>query len=183
MKNSLLFVLLALFLPKMVHSDALQTLDADCPGRGCPSYTPETDLGCPDSFNQALAGDTLQLDGNGPGLSVSLVAGGYGNLLNCPMIRLSSDAIGGHFMTRPSLRLDLTNVESRTLVASVESDCDTVLLLDTPTASRYIDDDNNGNLDARIVLTRPQNGVLELWVGLVDPGLCNATLKIEFLDR
>ncbi|GGL63784.1 hypothetical protein GCM10011392_18160 [Wenxinia marina] len=46
-------------------------------------------------------------------------------------------------------------------------------------ANRYSDDDDNGNMEPRIVLTRPSNGILDVWVGTHDGSYCNPELRLE----
>ena len=65
----------------------------------------------------------------------------------------------------------------------VVSECDSVLLVNTGAMNWYYDDDDNGNLDALITLTRPSNGWLDVWVGTHDGEVCDAVLSLETFDR
>jgi len=47
----------------------------------------------------------------------------------------------------------------------------------------FYDDDDNGNLDPRIVLTRPSNGIIDIWVGTYDGEYCDAVLSLETFRR
>ena len=71
------------------------------------------------------------------------------------------------------------------LVISTVSDCDSILLINTGTATWYYDDDDNPSsvLDARINLTRPTNGWLDVWVGTHDGQYCDAVLSMETFYR
>jgi len=65
------------------------------------------------------------------------------------------------------------------LVISAVSACDAALLINTSSANWYYDDDDNGNQDPRIVLTRPVDGRIDVWIGTYDGEYCNAQLKME----
>ena len=43
--------------------------------------------------------------------------------------------------------------------------------------------DDNGNLDPRIVLTRPIDGRIDIWIGTYDGEYCNAQLQMETFDK
>lgn len=66
---------------------------------------------------------------------------------------------------------------------SVVSRCDSALLINTASGSWYYDDDDNGNLDPRIVLTRPLDGQIDIWVGTYDGDFCDAQLRMETFYR
>jgi len=57
------------------------------------------------------------------------------------------------------------------------------LLINTGSTSWYYDDDDNGNADARISLTRPANGRIDVWVGTYDGTYCDAKLSLETFYR
>jgi hypothetical protein len=65
----------------------------------------------------------------------------------------------------------------------VVSECDAALLINTASANWYYDDDDNGDLDPKIVLTRPANGRIDIWIGTYDGEFCNAQLQLETFDR
>jgi len=77
------------------------------------------------------------------------------------------------------LTLDLYRMEGYRLRVSVISDCDSTLLIQTGVDNWFFDDDDNGNLDAEIILTRPSNGLFDIWVGTYDGSYCDATLYFE----
>ena len=69
------------------------------------------------------------------------------------------------------------------LAISVVSRCDAALLINTGSVNWFYDDDDNGNLDPRIVLTRPSNGIIDIWVGTYDGDYCDAVLSMETFSR
>lgn len=68
------------------------------------------------------------------------------------------------------------------LVISAISEYDSVLLINTGSASWYYNNDN-GNLDPKIRLTRPANGRIDVWMGTYDGEYCNARLRLETFAR
>ena len=113
----------------------------------------------------------------------SVVAGGDNYIWNCRHIRPGSDTGAGYFPTAPDFSFQLSKMGRYQLVVSLVSECDAALLINTASASWYYDDDDNGNLDPRIVLTRPIDGRIDIWVGTYDGEYCNARLKMETFDR
>ena len=83
----------------------------------------------------------------------------------------------------PDFSLELSGMDPFRLVLKVVSECDSVLLVNTGAMNWYYDDDDNGNLDALITLTRPSNGWLDVWVGTHDGETCDAVLSLETFDR
>lgn len=69
------------------------------------------------------------------------------------------------------------------LVIAVQSRCDAALLINTGSATWYYDDDDNGNQDPKIVLTRPADGWLDIWVGTYDGQYCDAVLQMQTFRR
>ena len=110
-----------------------------------------------------------------------ITAGGDRRLTACRNIynRLGSDRGEGFFPVRPDFTLQTPGMQGFRLVISVVSQCDSALLINTPAGNWYYDDDDNGNLDARIDLTSPSSGVLDIWVGTHDGQYCDAVLKLE----
>lgn len=113
----------------------------------------------------------------------SVVAGGDNYIWDCRHIRPGSDTGAGYFPTAPDFSFQLSKMGRYQLVISLVSECDAALLVNTASASWYYDDDDNGNLDPRIVLTRPIDGRLDIWVGTYDGEYCNARLTMETFDR
>jgi hypothetical protein len=92
---------------------------------------------------------------------------------------LKSDKGQGFFTRRPDFTLETPGLAGYKLVISVVSDCDSTLLINTPAENWYFDDDDNGNLDAKIELTSPSSGILDIWVGTADGEFCDARLSLE----
>ena len=138
---------------------------------------------CP-NFNLA-AGESWRA--SGPDLyqkrGFSVVAGGSNYIWNCPNVRPGTDTGAGYFPSAPDFSFQLGNMGRYQLVVSVVSECDSALLINTASGNWYYDDDDNGNLDPRIVLTRPADGRIDVWVGTYDGKTCNARLEMETFDR
>ncbi len=112
-----------------------------------------------------------------------VVAGGDNYIWNCPNVRPGTDTGAGYFPSAPDFSFQLSGMNPYTLSVSVISECDAALLINTASANWYYDDDDNGNLDPKIILTRPINGRVDVWVGTYDGELCNAQLQLETFDR
>ncbi|HGG06100.1 MAG TPA: hypothetical protein ENK28_11640 [Aliiroseovarius sp.] len=138
-------------------------------------------MACP---NYNLYGDTYELTGRSMynTQSVNVRAGGDQSITGCG-IRFGSDRGRGYVTQAPDFSLKLSGMGGYKLSVSVVSKCDSILLINTGAANWFYDDDDNGNLDAKIVLTRPSNGWLDIWVGTHDGSVCDATLYLETFRR
>ena len=138
-------------------------------------------IACP---NTNLYGDTYEL--NGADLynpqTVSLIAGGDQQISGCG-IKFGSDRGTGYVTVEPDFSLNLSGMQNYALEISVISQCDSILLINTGSVNWFYDDDDNGNLDAKITLTRPSNGWLDIWVGTHNGALCDAELTLETFKR
>ncbi|WP_341367174.1 hypothetical protein [Yoonia sp. BS5-3] len=138
---------------------------------------------CP-SYNQT-ASETHRV--SGPQLfarkSYGVVAGGENYIWNCRHIQPGTDTGAGYFTASPDFSFHLSEMGRYQLVLSVVSECDSALLINTASTNWYYDDDDNGNLDPRIVLTRPLDGRVDVWVGTYDGEYCNARLELETFNR
>ncbi len=132
---------------------------------------------CPDI---SLFGDRYSFTGDQlyTAKRFSVRAGGENSIQACG-IRPNTDRGAGYVTTAPDFSIQVTGMQRYTLVISTTSACDSVLLINTGAANWYYDDDDNGNLDARISLNRPSNGWLDVWVGTHDGSYCDATLSLE----
>jgi hypothetical protein len=110
-------------------------------------------------------------------------AGGSHNIQNCPSVRPRTDRGRGFVTTAPDFTIQVSGMSRYQLVMSVISECDSILLVNTGSVNWYYDDDDNGNLDARIVLTRPSNGIYDIWIGTHDGAVCNAQFSMETYNR
>ncbi|WP_296424154.1 hypothetical protein [Yoonia sp.] len=113
----------------------------------------------------------------------NVVAGGDNYVWNCRHIRPGTDTGAGYFPSAPDFSFELSKMSRYQLVVSLESECDAALLINTASTNWFYDDDDNGNLDPRIVLTRPLDGRIDIWVGTYDGEYCDAQLTMETFDR
>jgi len=140
-------------------------------------------VACPD-FNVA-ANEAYQATGGQlrqPRI-FNVVAGGENYVWDCPNVRPGTDQGAGFFTTQADFSFTLTGMAGLQLVISANSACDAALLINTSSANWYYDDDDNGNRDPRIVLTRPVDGRIDVWIGTYDGEYCNAQLKMETFAR
>jgi len=112
-----------------------------------------------------------------------VVAGGSNYIWDCSNVRPGTDTGAGYFPTAPDFSFNLSDMTSYLLEVRVVSECDAALLINTASANWYYDDDDNGNLDPKITLTRPINGRIDIWIGTYDGDFCNAELQLETFDR
>lgn len=136
---------------------------------------------CPDP-NQY--GDTYELHATDlyDPQSVSLIAGGDQQIAKCGL-SFGSDRGTGYVTEAPDFSLKLSGMQNYKLAISVVSECDAILLINTGAVNWYYDDDDNGNYDPKITLSRPSNGWLDIWVGTHDGALCDAVLTLETFKR
>ncbi|PWG18290.1 hypothetical protein [Salibaculum griseiflavum] len=138
---------------------------------------------CPDWRLEAAASYNLSGDQLRKAQGADVIAGGENYIWNCRGINPQSDQGAGYFTSNPDFRFFISDLERYQLVVSVISQCDSALLINTQSASWYYDDDDNGNLDPRIVLTRPISGQIDVWVGTYDGEYCDARLMLETFPR
>jgi hypothetical protein len=136
---------------------------------------------CPD---KTAYGDTYEFSGKElySEKLFSVRAGGEYSITACG-INPESERGRGYVISAPDFSFRVSGMSRYQLVISVISDCDSVLLINTASENWYYDDDDNGNLDARIVLTRPADGWLDVWVGTHDGAFCDAALALETFDK
>lgn len=139
-------------------------------------------MACPD-YNQSGPGGDLSGSQLAKGVSYNVTAGGDNYIWDCPNVRPNTDRGAGYFPTPPDFTFSISGMEGRQLVIAVQSNCDAALLINTASANWYYDDDDNGNSDPRIVLTRPANGWLDIWVGTYDGQFCDAVLQMQSFRR
>lgn len=112
-----------------------------------------------------------------------VVAGGEHYVWDCRNVQPGTDTGAGYFPAAPDFSFQLSGMSRYQLVLSVVSECDAALLINTASASWYYDDDDNGNYDPQIVLTRPADGRVDVWIGTYDGAYCDAQLQLETFDR
>lgn len=142
-----------------------------------PMASPGHAQACPDTFQN---GEVRQLSAEALArapLRLAIPAGGEPDLADCPEPR------GAGFVTmQPDLTLRLTESPlGRRLQFRVESDCDAVMLVNTPSNQWRFDDDSNGNYDPAIGVDRARAGWWDVWLGRLGdgPGACPATLVVS----
>jgi len=64
----------------------------------------------------------------------------------------------------------------------VEASEDTTLLINTPNGRWYCDDDSGGGLNPKVLITNPQSGRYDVWVGTYGDDMVQSTLKVSELD-
>ena len=113
--------------------------------------------------------------------SLSVVAGGDINLERC-RIRANnwSGPMPGWVIREPDFTVTIYGLSGYQLEFRTESNCDSVLLINTAAGNWYFDDDDNGYGDAKIRLTRPAgDGIYDVWIGTYDGSSCDARLILE----
>jgi len=73
----------------------------------------------------------------------------------------------GYVSLRPDYNLNYVAGDSHSLTITVESDSDTVLLINAPDGQWYFNDDFT-DLDPLIYFSSPLSGVYNIWVGTFD---------------
>ena len=141
-----------------------------------PQPTPQPAGNCP-SWQQT--GQVVNITGQqlySP-TSYNVQAGGSTNISNC--------GVGGrgYAYEVPHYSFNLSGMESygRLEIEVTSAQCDTTLLVNTPTTQWYFDDDSRGNLQPllNIPSSASLNGRLDLWVGTYNGATCPATVELE----
>ena len=68
------------------------------------------------------------------------------------------------------------------LTFRVEASDDTTLLINTPNGRFYCDDDSGGGVNPQVVITNPQDGRYDVWVGTYGDEMVQSTLQVTELD-
>ncbi len=136
---------------------------------------------CP---NYSLTGEAYDVTGSYlyTARSLNVRAGGQHSITDCG-VRPKTDRGRGYVTERPDFSIRLSGMEHYSIVISVDSACDSVLLINTGAKNWYYDDDDNGELDARISLSRPSNGWMDIWVGTHNGAVCDARVTLETFNR
>jgi hypothetical protein len=108
-----------------------------------------------------------------------VIAGGNYDLDNCKIRTPNGDVPTGFVAAAPDFELWFESNGQYDLEFRIDSECDSVLLINTAAGNFYFDDDDNGNLDAKIRLSAPSQGLYDIWIGTLGPSTCNAQLTIE----
>ncbi len=108
-----------------------------------------------------------------------LVAGGDLRIDTCGIRNRTDGRPTGYVTRQPDVTFWFELDGRYELEFRVVSECDSMLLVNTGSTNWYWDDDDNGNLDPKIRLTRPSEGWFDVWVGTIGPANCDAVLVIE----
>ena len=60
-----------------------------------------------------------------------------------------------------------------------DGECDTVILMRTPTGRWFFDDDNGPGRNARLRLSSPREGRYDIWVGSAEGRPCQTNLRLQ----
>ncbi len=151
---------------------SLFTLGLSTAAMACPNYDMAPAEAYRASGQQLYAQQTFDV-----------IAGGDNYIWNCRNVKPGTDTGAGYFPSAPDFSFSLSGMSPYLLEISLVSECDAALLINTASTNWYYDDDDNGNLDPKIVLTRPIDGRIDVWVGTYDGEYCNARLSLETFDR
>lgn len=140
-----------------------------------PVPVPQTANACP-TFEQMGQTYTMTGDQLYSPHSLTLQAGGSTDISGCN--------VGGVGFANavPHLSIGLSGMEAYgRLEIEVDAQCDTTLLVNTPTAQWVFDDDSGGNLQPLLNLpsSASLNGRLDIWVGTYNGAACAATIELE----
>lgn len=131
---------------------------------------------CPDwsGQGQLLTYDSAQLT---MGQTTPVVAGGNIDLTTCPI----PGGANGFVIANPDFDLTVTdNLDGMALIATVEAECDTVLLINDANGTWHFNDDANESLQPMIIVGDAPVGVYDIWVGTYGTATCNAALTLAF---
>ena len=84
----------------------------------------------------------------------------------------------GNIGTPPDFRVNYTAGSNPLIFRSV-STADTTLVINGPDGRWYCDDDSFGDLDAEYRFNRPQSGVYDVWIGVVNGREADATFVVS----
>lgn len=140
-----------------------------------PVPVPQTANACP-TFEQMGQTYTMTGDQLYSPHSLTLQAGGSTDISGCN--------VGGVGFANavPHLSIGLSGMEAYgRLEIEVDAQCDTTLLVNTPTAQWVFDDDSGGNFQPLLNLpsSAALNGRLDIWVGTYNGSACDATIELE----
>lgn len=88
----------------------------------------------------------------------------------------------GKVSAAPDFQVFYDRAGDADLTFKVVSDDDTTLLINTPNGRFYCDDDSGGDLNPKVVITNPQNGRYDIWVGTYGDETVQSTLQVSELD-
>jgi hypothetical protein len=141
------------------------------------AVAPSSEL-CPDPREEAA----VTIAHTGAGLYApqthEVLAGGTIDLATC------SEDLAGFVALPADFAFALSEMaDYERLALTVQSTCDTVLLVQSPAGEWFYDDDTN-DLNPALDLLDPADGIYRVWVGTYGADLCEAALTLEsFFNR
>lgn len=111
------------------------------------------------------------------GKSFRVLAGGDRDLDHCSSLHGAGDATG-FVGENPDIEVYLSRVTGYSLDIRVVAECDSVLLVNTGNGNWFFDDDDGRGDDPRITLSRPSEGLYDIWVGTYGDDTCKARLYL-----
>lgn len=147
----------------------LETFAADGSGGETAGTSPS---GCPDP---AIAGPSFSVTGQEltTRRSMRVTASGDTALSSCGFTGR------GFVNATPTLSLLLSDMAGYDLVLDVESECDSNLLVNTPSGQWLFDDDSAGHLDPRLTVPGGQDGRVDIWLGTYGGISCAGSFFME----
>ncbi|MCF7700303.1 hypothetical protein [Loktanella sp. M215] len=116
------------------------------------------------------------------GQNLRVFAGGAAPLDACSYLGLSR-VPKAQFNDAPALVAELGGMQGLALEIGVSSRCATALLVQTEEESWYFNDNGQGPGRPHMLLSRPGNGTLSVWIGTEDGQPCRARLSLTTLLR
>lgn len=120
---------------------------------------------CPSFAGAPLSGSLALDEGFLPDPVVrNVTAGGTQNVGNCGLP-------SGWVSTQPDLRLQYDSTGASPLSFVVQSNLDTILVINDPMGNWHFDDDSGDNLNAVLRFPNASSGQWDIWVGTYDTGV------------
>lgn len=139
---------------------------------------PAVAVACPDVALEGAGMSYSAADLYSP-KTFSVIAGGNIDLDLCKIKTPTGETPTGYVAAAPDFELWFESNGQYDLEFRIDSECDSVLLINTAAGNFHYDDDDNDNLDAKIRLSAPSQGLYDIWIGTIGSSTCNAQLTIE----
>jgi choice-of-anchor C domain-containing protein len=145
---------------------------------GAPQGAALTDPHCPDP---SLNSDSIFYDAAQLAIPrlLDLSASGYWPLTDC----ILTEHRAGYINTGPNFTLNLDVPSDQRVSLSVESDCDSTLMVRAANGRWRFNDDRNGAMPGIDMSGIELDGPVQVWVGTKDRGSCDATLITQLVGH